>query len=155
MTVPLPESQKDAACNPTSRLFFPRQWVVINTEGTPYSTISSKGFHRSHPEKSIMVFTNQSPQRFVSHLRTALTWSTMWTSTLYLINTPSSRPVTILIISPCSHPPVWPTHTLEYWAWMSTNVTHITLIVHTVPVTWPTAKNNTRKLRTEGLGRWL
>lgn len=50
----------DAVCNPARRLFFPpSQWLLINTEGTSFWTISSEGSHWSQPEKSIMVFTNQ------------------------------------------------------------------------------------------------
>lgn len=98
--------------------FFPLQWGLINTEGMPFWTISSEGFHRSHPEKSIMVFTNQSPQRFLSHLWTALT---IWTITQYLIKWISSRVVMILIISYCGDRTVYPcghvvfkqTHTLK------------------------------------------
>lgn len=63
--------------------FFPTQWVLINTEGIPFWTINGEGFHRSDPEKSIIVFTNQRLQRFMSPLQTALTWAYWWTIILW------------------------------------------------------------------------
>lgn len=50
--------------------FFSPHWVLINTEGVPFRAISSEGSHRSHPEKSIMVFTNQNHLRVIFGLHT-------------------------------------------------------------------------------------
>lgn len=84
-----------AACNPTSTHFSPLSilWVLINTESVPFWTISSQGSYWSHPEKSIMLvffFTNQRPQRFMSHLLGALTWSNMWAITEYWSGSPEA-----------------------------------------------------------------
>lgn len=78
--------------------FFSTQWVLINTEGIPFWTINGEGFHRSDPEKSIIVFTNQRLQRFMSPLQTALTWAYWWTIILYPIEWIIPRGVTVLMV---------------------------------------------------------
>lgn len=88
---------KDAACHPTSRL---PPWVLINTEGLLFWTISSEGTDWSHPEKSITGFSNQRGsslicihmQQHVSHRTVPTKFNTILIKLSWSPETPNTKP---------------------------------------------------------------